>query len=71
MAGFPLPSVTNINTMNTINQRINDAGISNLTATGVLTGKNVFFIKDVLIDTYKKVTGQRLPLTMSTVKNAV
>ena len=70
MAGFPLPSVTNINTMNTINQRINDAGISNLTATGVLTGKNVFFIKDVLIDTYKKVTGQRLPQQLSVVKNA-
>ena len=25
-------------------------------ADGVLSGKNVFFIKDVLIDTYRKVT---------------
>jgi hypothetical protein len=71
MAGFPLPSVTNINTMNTINKRISDAGISNLTATGVLTDKNVFFIKDVLIDTYKKVTGKRLMNTLSNFRSAV
>ena len=71
MAGFPLPSVANISAMNTINERINNAGISNLTATGVLTGKNVFFIKDVLIDTYNKVTGRRLPHAINVVKSAV
>jgi len=71
MAGFPLPSVTNINSMNTINERISKAGITNLTATGVLTGKNVFFIKDVLIDTYKKVTGSRLAQAIGQFKNAI
>ncbi len=71
MAGFPLPSVTNIQSMNTINERINQAGISNLTATGVLTDKNVFFIKDVLIDTYKKVIGNRLPKSMGQFKSAI
>ncbi len=59
MAGFPLPSVTNINSMNAINERITQAGFENLTATGVLTGKNVFFIKDVLIDTYNKVVERK------------
>jgi len=53
--GFPLPSVTNIGNMNIINERIAAAGIENIIATGVLTEKNVFFIKDVLINTYNKV----------------
>lgn len=71
MAGFPLPSVTNISTMNTINERISKAGITNLTATGVLTGKNVFFIKDVLIDTYNKVISNRPMQSISNFKNAI
>lgn len=53
--GFPLPSVRNIANMNTINKRICHESIENVIATGVLTEKNVFFIKDVLIDTYSKV----------------
>jgi protoporphyrinogen oxidase len=53
--GFPLPSVNNIRNMNTISERIKNACIENIIATGVLAEKNVFFIKDVLIDAYKKV----------------
>jgi protoporphyrinogen oxidase len=55
-AGFPLPSVRNIGNMNTISKRIKECGINNVISTGVLSEKNVFFIKDVLIDAYKKVT---------------
>jgi hypothetical protein len=55
MAGFPLPSVTNINNMLTISQRIKDTGLENVIPTGILTEKHIFFIKDVLIDTYQKV----------------
>jgi protoporphyrinogen oxidase len=53
--GFPLPSVKNINNMKTTGERIQERGIKNIIPTGVLSGKNVFFIKDVLIDTYNKV----------------
>lgn len=53
--GFPLPSVTNINNMKEIGKRISSCEIRNIIPTGVLSEKNVFFIKDVLIDTYKKV----------------
>lgn len=53
--GFPLPSVKNIENMAVLNERIKNTGITNLIATGVLTEKNVFFLKDVLIDTFKKV----------------
>lgn len=59
MAGFPLPSVTNINNMLTISQRIKDEGLKNVIATGILTEKHIFFIKDVLIDTYRKVIDKK------------
>lgn len=54
--GFPLPSVRNIGNMGAINERIKEQHVKNIIPTGVLSGKNVFFIKDVLIDTYRKVT---------------
>ncbi|HMU45277.1 MAG TPA: NAD(P)-binding protein [Chitinophagaceae bacterium] len=56
--GFPLPSVKNISNMTEIKNRIKDAGFRNIIPTGVLAEKNVFFIKDVLIDSYNKVTGK-------------
>lgn len=59
MAGFPLPSVTNINSMLTISDRIKQAGYKNLINSGVLSNRHIFFIKDVLIDTYCKVTGTK------------
>ncbi len=57
--GFPLPSVRNISNMKTIGDRIRERGISNIIPTGVLSGKNVFFIKEVLIDTYQKVMNRK------------
>ena len=71
--GFPLPSVNNINAMNTINERIAQSGIENIIATGVLTQKNVFFIKDVLIDTYHKVKNKAsaAPAAVSAIRQAV
>jgi protoporphyrinogen oxidase len=57
--GFPLPSVTNITNMNAINERIKDRDVKNIIPTGVLSGKNVFFIKDVLIDAYSKVISKK------------
>jgi protoporphyrinogen oxidase len=53
--GFPLPSLKNMNNMRIIRERIKKSGITNLISTGVLSEDNVFFIKDVLMDTYKKV----------------
>jgi hypothetical protein len=41
--------------MKTIRNRIHNCGIENIISTGVLSGDNVFFIKDVLKDSYKKV----------------
>jgi len=53
--GFPLPSCNNINTMNTIRERIKNENISNLIPMGVYSSQNVFFIKDVLIDSLNKI----------------
>jgi protoporphyrinogen oxidase len=64
--GFPLPSVNNIGNMSVINERIKERGISNIIPTGVLSGKNVFFIKDVLIDAYRKAVSKK---TASVVNN--
>jgi protoporphyrinogen oxidase len=53
-AGFPLPSCTNVNFMNSIRDRIFEANISNLIPLGVYSSPNVFFIKDVLTDSLNK-----------------
>jgi protoporphyrinogen oxidase len=57
--GFPLPSVRNIDNINTISERIKKQRIKNIIPTGVLSEKNVFFIKDVLIDAYRKVISKK------------
>lgn len=54
-AGFPLPSCTNISFMNSIRDRILDENISNLIPLGVYSSPNVFFIKDVLTDSFNKI----------------
>jgi hypothetical protein len=58
--GFPLPSIRNVKAMEAISQRIKDQGLKNVIPTGVLSEKKVFFIKDVLVDTYQKVTGRKV-----------
>ena len=53
--GFPLPTIRNIESMNEIRTQISNQNIDNLVSLGVYSSKNVFFIKDVLTDTYNKV----------------
>jgi hypothetical protein len=57
--GFPLPSLRNMNNMKTIRERISARGIKNIISTGVMSEDKVFFIKDVLMDTYNKVLKKR------------
>ena len=53
--GFPLPTLNNIGSMNTIREKIKQRDIKNVVPIGVYASKNVFFIKDVLMDAYKKI----------------
>jgi protoporphyrinogen oxidase len=53
--GFPLPTLNNISNLDQVRSSIKNLNIQNLTITGVMAEKNVFFIKDVLVDTYEKV----------------
>lgn len=53
--GFPLPTIKNVSNMNTIREMIAEKGVKNIVPIGVYASRNVFFIKDVLMDTYKKV----------------
>ena len=54
-AGFPLPTIQNVNNMTEVREKINAEQIKNLIPTGVHSSKNVFFVFEVLIDAYKKV----------------
>jgi len=56
--GFPLPTITNVSNMNTIREKIEEKEIKNIIPIGVMAEKNVFFIKDILIDAYSKVTNR-------------
>ena len=60
--GFPLPTINNISNMNNIRDKIKNLEITNLISIGVLSEKNIFFIKDILIDAYEKVTDKKLKL---------
>ncbi|SRR5258706_9337228 len=60
--GFPLPTITNIGNMNFIREAIREKNIHNIVSVGVLSEKNIFFIKDVLIDCYEKVTNTKVNL---------
>jgi protoporphyrinogen oxidase len=53
--GFPLPTLNNIDSINTIRERILHENILNLIPIGVYSSKNVFFIKDVLLDMFNKI----------------
>lgn len=53
--GFPLPSVKNMNNLDTIKARIGEKKINNIISTGIFSDRNVFFIADVLENSYKKV----------------
>jgi protoporphyrinogen oxidase len=53
--GFPLPSLNNVTAINSTRDAIQARELRNLVPLGVYSSPNVFFIKDVLIDAYKKV----------------
>ncbi len=53
-AGFPLPTITNINNMSEVREKIKTQNIGNLIPCGVHSSKNIFFISDVLKDAYHK-----------------
>lgn len=53
--GFPLPTLNNIANMNVIRSLIEKKQIYNLIPIGVLAEKNVFFIKDVMLDAFEKI----------------
>ena len=52
--GFPLPSVNNVQFLETTRNRIKEKGISNLELFGVYSSKDTFFIKDIITDAYNK-----------------
>lgn len=53
-AGFPMPSSRNFNALADIRSRIQDLEIGNLTSLGILSEEGVFFQRDVLAQTYRK-----------------
>jgi len=54
--GFPLPSVRNMENLRIIRKRIQERGIHNIISSGIFSEDDVFFIQDVLKDTYKKIS---------------
>ena len=55
-AGFPMPTVKNMNTYDKIRNEIDSLSIKNLEKIGILSEKNLFFQTDVLIDLYDKLS---------------
>ena len=53
-SGFPMPSVKNIQSLNTIRNRIKNLQLKNLYMFGILAEPNLFFQTDVLRHTYLK-----------------
>jgi len=53
-SGFPMPSVKNIKSLNTIRSRIKELKLKNLDMIGILAEPNLFFQTDVLRHTYLK-----------------
>lgn len=54
-AGFPMPSCNAVRVMNQLRTAIAERDLRNLTTMGVLSEPGLFFQRDVLADTYRKV----------------
>ena len=54
-AGFPLPTTKNIEKIQTMRNQISAMNLENVVLTGALASPNIFFIKDILLDMFKKV----------------
>ncbi len=53
-AGFPMPTIKNLNSFSILRTRIQNKNIHNLTTVGVLSSENVFFQKDIMRNTLEK-----------------
>jgi oxygen-dependent protoporphyrinogen oxidase len=59
--GFPLPTVKNIQAVDALREAINARQFKNLTLTGILAKKGLFYLNDVLVDVFKSIkTGSLL-----------
>jgi protoporphyrinogen oxidase len=56
--GFPLPSVTNMQSLDAIRHDLQALGLRNLTALGILSEPGLFFQLDVVADVFRKVTSR-------------
>jgi protoporphyrinogen oxidase len=65
-AGFPMPSVNNITSLNHIRNSIYNMDLKNLVILGVLAEKDLFFQTDVMIDAYKKLQPSKTNLDSKT-----
>ncbi len=53
-AGFPLPTTSNVLKINKMRMEVQNKNLENLILTGTLSGPDIFFVKDVLLDAFKK-----------------
>lgn len=53
--GFPMPSVINFKALSDMRARIHGLELSNLTLLGILSDENIFFQRDVLVQTWNKI----------------
>jgi len=53
-SGFPMPTVKNVNSMNTLRSRVLEKGFKNILFTGTMAEKDLFYQNDVLIDAFTK-----------------
>jgi phytoene dehydrogenase-like protein len=58
VSGFPMPSVRNFEALADIRARLQALELGNLTRLGILADDNVFFQRDVLAQTYRKILGE-------------
>ncbi len=59
-SGFPMPSVVNFEALSDMRARINALELSNLTLLGILSDENIFFQRDVLVQTWNKLMPREL-----------
>ena len=59
-SGFPMPSVVNFKALSDMRARINALELSNLTLLGILSDENIFFQRDVLVQTWNKLMPKEL-----------
>lgn len=56
MAGFPMPTSNNFDVLSDIRDKLLEKAVSNLVLLGVMSEENIFFQRDVLSQTYTKLS---------------